>query len=779
VCSTSYCELEYTENRWTIKLNYLIIYPIISDLNMSFGEISFFNKPKSQDVLQEQISTTQNILGHETKSSLILESMANKGLLDLSEEELKKRFARRYEIYIQLLRDQRMVENSRGASLSERELEQMRKWLSVLNSLDKYIIDHHKGEEVVLRGKQIDVFQSLHSFLEKGGLEGYVKLPTGVGKTVLFTELVEAMGLKTLIVVPTKILVDQTGEKIEKFAPDIDFGKIYQFSKDHGKQVTIITYSSLVLQIDSGDINPSDYDCLILDEAHEALSGKRQESINKFQGAVKLGFSATPDFSEKKKLLHLLDTEIHSMCIREAIESGLLCGVSSVLVKTRVDLSTVSVDRGGEYSEKELEKAVNIAGRNKAAVEIYKKAFLGQLAVAYCVGIEHAKVVSEIFKKEGVMAEYISGRTPRNKQKELLRKFHEGEIMVLCNADLLIAGFDEPSAVICLNLRPTRSRIDAEQRGGRVLRLDVDNLAKHATVIDFIDENYSENNRPILFADVAGGVSFFPAGQEWESRGGGSAGKEGVQRYIDIEGVDVVFNDEEIMKIVSQNRESDKEKTRFVTLDEFRMQVNQSGIMSSLEYLEHFSEHPRWPSNPWTHYKGEWKGWSDIFRANKFLSYDDLRAVVIAAGVKTKREYVREALKHANWPSNPSTLKEFAGLWESWEDFCDTKNLTLEDLKSEIKKAGIKDSTEYFKVFKSHKGWPSSPDQVYAEWGGWGSIFEKKGYLSFENLKLAAQANNINGRRDYRVRYKDFTGWPAVPEKVYGEWKGWGDFLGH
>jgi len=88
---------------------------------------------------------------------------------------------------------------------------------------------------------------------------------------------------------------------------------------------------------------------------------------------------------------------------------------------------------------------------------------------------------------------------------ELKRKFETGEIQVLCNSDILIEGFDEPAASVCLNLRPTLSAVVAEQRGGRVLRLDPQNSDKHATIVDFIDKTNNRKNIQITFVEASGG----------------------------------------------------------------------------------------------------------------------------------------------------------------------------------------------------------------------------------------------------------------------------------
>lgn len=124
----------------------------------------------------------------------------------------------------------------------------MQTTLQILNNVDSYIEKNKlgNGDDMTLRERQLTAFEDLRNFLEAGETEGYIKLPTGVGKTVLFTEFVEATGVRTMIVVPTIDLVHQTEEKFQKFASQTPIGKIYEKEKDYSKSVSVITYSSLV-----------------------------------------------------------------------------------------------------------------------------------------------------------------------------------------------------------------------------------------------------------------------------------------------------------------------------------------------------------------------------------------------------------------------------------------------------------------------------------------------------------------------------------------------------
>lgn len=442
---------------------------------------------KSETELKKQLNKSEEILG----TNLGLDNLKS----NISVEEIKQKYPERYNVYLSILRSQNTPDREDIIDIND-----MSSWIVALNNLDKYVESHKVNEkERILRARQFTVFEDIRDSLEKGDKEGYVKLPTGVGKTVLFSQVIEALNLKTLVVVPSKILINQTGEKLEEFT-NVEFGKYFQDIKDLSKNVTIITYPSLVLAMERGEINPKDYGVMILDEVHKGLGDKTGETIGKFD-CVKLGFTATPQYSENKNVENILKNKIHEMTIIEGVREGLINRFKSVFAFTETDISKVPINRNNEYDESALEKAINIESRNLSAVQLYKEMFSGQSAIAYCSGVMHSNDLADLFNKNGIRAMAISGKTSKEERKLILDKFNNGEIKVLCNAKLLIEGFDEPRASVALNLHPTFSKVDAEQRAGRVLRLDKNNPEKWGYIVDFIDKNSQKN--ALTFPEIA------------------------------------------------------------------------------------------------------------------------------------------------------------------------------------------------------------------------------------------------------------------------------------
>lgn len=439
------------------------------------------------------------------------------------------------------------------------------KRLGMLNNLDTYISSQRiSGRGRILREKQLAVFVDTRDFLEQGNFEGYVEAPTGFGKTVLFSEIIRATNERTLIVVPSRILVEQTYQRLKQFNPDLDVGRFYGDRKERDKQVTITTYQSMVKS--NGGVDPEAVDLLVLDEVHQSLTDVRIRAVGKFNRAIKLGFTATPEYTQDKRVENLLNNEIHAISLKEAVETGLLCSFSVYLAQTDVDLSGVSVTQSGDYDDRELEKAIDIYSRNKSAVELYQKLVRQNegfsKGLIYCVSVKHARDVAELFTKNGINAGAVWSAQDKGERKRILEAYGRGEVKVLTNVNVLTEGFDDPEAFLCINLRPTLSRVVAKQRGGRILRLDPDNPKKHAIIVDYLDRNEDKRNLQITFAEVAEGAQILnqvsiqgPDLDKAKTTVLREADSQEPEKQFAIEGLSVITNAEEVLRVVRELEE--------------------------------------------------------------------------------------------------------------------------------------------------------------------------------------------------------------------------------
>jgi len=409
-----------------------------------------------------------------------------------------------------------------------------RRHLTALSNVEE-MVRGRKGESQ-LRPHQEDVFDDIYEFLkspptdENGFVQrGYIELPTGSGKTVIFAKLAEVIGkagrdanghkLRSLVLVPKLDLLHQTVGNDERgfkrFAPDVDVTQYYSGEKDLSGETVVMTYQSLTRAMDKGVVTPGMFDLVICDEAHTVIAGKRKEAVaTLLEGSLGLALTATPDYKSKDETRHvnsLFPYEIHNVGLREAIERGFLSPVRAIAIKSDEVIDSISA---GDFNEEELRGLAHSEWRNMKGVE-FAKAFVenGERGVVSCVpgdDCEHAYTMAELISNQTIVdsdsgeerkikAVAVDGTMPANRRKDIYAQFDAGKIDVLTYVDLLTEGWDSEEASFIVNLRPTTSFVNATQRIGRVLRRSPNKDV--ATVVEIIDES---NKGQVTFYHVFG-----------------------------------------------------------------------------------------------------------------------------------------------------------------------------------------------------------------------------------------------------------------------------------
>ncbi|MEI6490740.1 MAG: DEAD/DEAH box helicase family protein [bacterium] len=444
---------------------------------------SFKFKPELE--LQEQVQQTEETLnhGHEDLTSLLPDGEA---VFSMSEEELSKKYKRRYLTYVELLRKVR-----RGEPVDEGDFEKEYQIIKALNTLKEYIQTHKEGgtEKFTLRERQIETLQKISDWLEAGGTKGHIVMPTGCGKTVIFLALVEAMGLKTFICEPTQIIQDQIITEIQEKTEMEDVAKRNTQKRDISKRVVVTTYQSLLNDVKNARLGENEVDLFIRDEAHKSLGENTSASLD-LVGGIQIGFTATEDY-EYKSVGDQLPDCIDKLDPIEAIRLKMISGYKNWVVGTDISLQGIKLD-GSKEDDALLEKAVDVTKRNMVAVDIYRNAFRenNSQGVCFCSGITHSENVAGLFNSEGITARHIDGDTSINERKEIFAAYKRGEISILTCSDVLIEGFDEKQVDVIFNLAPSQSKVRVMQRGGRALRQDEDRDApKVAHIFDFEDKD--------------------------------------------------------------------------------------------------------------------------------------------------------------------------------------------------------------------------------------------------------------------------------------------------
>ena len=380
---------------------------------------------------------------------------------------------------------------------------------------------------------QVQVLRDIANHIDKGNEYGYVKRPTGTGKTVNYIAEIAALGMPALVITPRVNLTTQIRDEfLRKDLFDFDPEQIGVY---HGKQkedersaalkapVLITTFASYARLAKSGVISGKERPLVILDEVHHARGDVVRSLVRELFGEVYVqGWTATDTFVTGQNIGYYLfngKSPIHVTTIPQAVANNEIVPYKNVIVETHLG-SEVKVTSSRDYNSRELDRIVRETGRDEAAIRLFLERydeetglrFRDMKSIWYCAGVDHAERVAEkltdIFGENYALA--VSHQTSKKDLEEILNMHREGEIPILVNADLLIEGFDSPSTQLVMMLRPTRSPIVAEQTGGRVLRIDPDNPNKLAYVVTFVDEGMYD---VMPFGAVAGNMIIMRKGE--------------------------------------------------------------------------------------------------------------------------------------------------------------------------------------------------------------------------------------------------------------------------
>lgn len=386
--------------------------------------------------------------------------------------------------------------------------------------------DSENYAKLSLHPYQNEAIQNFHQHLEQGNNKGFFIAATGTGKTRIFISQIIATNSKAIIIMPSLSLVSQTKDRLNELLNTLginrSIGVFTLGSKTHG-DIVLTTYNSLKAQMnkppEERKLKLDDYPLVVLDEAHLALTEKANEIIQELaKSKVIIACTATDEYNTKRpkgslrSVGELLgqDNCFFHYSIDQAIEEGSLSPVHVCMVTTDTSLRWTRNDRRQtrkqlkEITEAEAAEQINKDKLNAMVAEIYQNAvypytgkpIFGTQAVTFCAGIEHAKAVSDMFnavfsehpyfKNNSITpAAYLSGEMKAAQQAQILSDYRNGKIAMLCGADILVTGIDNPNIESVFNLRPTRSVVMALQRAGRAFRLSKKVENKVACVFEF------------------------------------------------------------------------------------------------------------------------------------------------------------------------------------------------------------------------------------------------------------------------------------------------------
>ncbi len=279
------------------------------------------------------------------------------------------------------------------------------------------------------------------------------------------------------------------------------------------------------------DLDPRHFDVVIVDEFHHAAAPSYEALLNRIEPVELLGLTATPERSDGLPLLRWFDDRIAAeLRLWDAIDQHRLTPFVYYGIKDDLDLRDIPWRRGRGY---DVERLSNLLTGN----DVWARGVLAQLArrvddvgkmraLGFCVSVQHARFMEQIFREAGIAARAVWGDSPDNERREALSALAGGKVNIVFSVDLFNEGIDVPSVDTLLLLRPTDSPILFLQQLGRGLRKCHGKAV--CTVLDFVGHHRAEfrfdrrfgallgGTRKDLISQVERGFPFLPAGCHME-----------------------------------------------------------------------------------------------------------------------------------------------------------------------------------------------------------------------------------------------------------------------
>lgn len=303
----------------------------------------------------------------------------------------------------------------------------------------------------------------------------FIILPTGSGKSVVIAHIVKQLNGKTLVLQPSKEILEQNHAK---FTSQGLRAEIYSASlgQSYVGKVTFATIGSIISKIHLFQ----DFDNILIDECHlvNAEEGMYQMLISRLKKAKLLGLTATPyrltaDFEGAMlKFLNRCEPRIFDKCIYY-IQNDVLFNAGH-LAKLEyfsfdlVDRTMLATNaKGTDFTESSLRsyyRQIDMTGQTiRYAKQLLRKR--KNLMVFNSLVEESERVAREI-----PGTEFITGETEDGKRADILKRFTAGKIRCVSNVGVLTTGFDYPALETVLISRSTMSLALYYQIIGRVMR---------------------------------------------------------------------------------------------------------------------------------------------------------------------------------------------------------------------------------------------------------------------------------------------------------------------
>lgn len=295
------------------------------------------------------------------------------------------------------------------------------------------------------------------------------QLPTGGGKTVIFSEIakkfIEERKEKVLILTHRIELSIQTSKQLNAIGVDnkIINSDVKTIPDQNEFHCFIAMVETLNNRLNENGNFIEGVGLVIVDEAHYNSFRK----IFQFYGVSNIiGFTATP-LSSNRTLP--LNDNYNKLLVGESIssliEGGYLADADTFTYD--VNLHGLKIGSNGDFTVNSSDTVYGNYFMQEKLLFAYEEVAVGNKTLIFNSGIDTSVRVEETFKKRGYKIRHLDSTFSDKDRKDVLHWFKVTPDAILTSVGILTTGFDEPTVQTIILNRATRSLTLYHQMIGR------------------------------------------------------------------------------------------------------------------------------------------------------------------------------------------------------------------------------------------------------------------------------------------------------------------------
>ena len=310
----------------------------------------------------------------------------------------------------------------------------------------------------------------LSTLIKTGAKKGLVVSATGTGKTYLGAFAVKKYQPRRFLYVVHREQIAQ--KSLASFRRVIggkktDYGLLTGNRHDWNAKYLFATVQTLSQQAVLDKLEATEFDYILIDEAHRAAAPSYQRILNHFMPQFWLGMTATPERMDNQDVFKLFDYHLaYEIRLKDALAAKMLAPFHYVGV-TDYEVDGEVITETSKLNQLIATKRVNYVLNQ---LDYYGYCGDQPRGLVFCSRQAEAKELAVQFNAANHPAIALTNQSSSQERAKAVEQLEAGKIEYIITVDLFNEGVDIPSVNQIVMMRNTQSPIVFTQQLGRGLR---------------------------------------------------------------------------------------------------------------------------------------------------------------------------------------------------------------------------------------------------------------------------------------------------------------------